>query len=72
MKQREGDDLQIIVRHVNELSEGLVSTVKQDLEQLELIKAQLVTPTNEIGERDFLIAGVERLMTKMSQRIEDK
>ncbi len=72
MRQREGDDLQIIVRHVNELSEGLVSTVKQDLEQLEQIKAQLMAPTNEIGERDFLIAGVERLMTKMSQRIESK
>jgi methyl-accepting chemotaxis protein len=69
MRQRQGDDLQIVVRHVNEMSEGLARTVAQDLESLEKIKSIIAAPTGDIGERDLLIAGIERLMDDMNQRI---
>ena len=72
MKQRSGDDLQIIVRHVNDMSEGLVTRVARDLEQLEKIKERILAPTGEIGERDLIVAGIERLIAKMTARIESK
>jgi hypothetical protein len=72
MKQRPGDDLQIIVRHVNEMSEGLVARVTCDLKQLEEIKDRILASTGELGERDLIVAGIERLIAKMAARIESK
>ena len=69
MKQRQGDDLQIIVRHVNEMSEGLVLTVQKDLEQLGKVKSKILNPTGEIGESDFLLSSIDRLMENMKLRI---
>jgi methyl-accepting chemotaxis protein len=69
MRQRPGDDLQMVVRHLNEMTDHLVQMTHQDLESLDKIKTGLIQFNGEIGERDFLLAAIDNLTKTLSQRI---
>ena len=69
MRQRQGDDLQMIVRHLNEMGEGLVKITNHDLESLEKIKSSITHFSGDVGERDFLIAAIETLSNDMRKRV---
>ena len=69
MRQRPHDDLQMLVRHLNEMSVSLVSSAKGDLDALERIRAGVTGYQGEAGERDFLLAAIDRLTDELNKRI---
>ena len=62
MRVRPGDELQLIVRNMNELSDALVQTATKDLELIE--KAFAGSPSNEVS------SALHELRERMRSRIE--
>jgi hypothetical protein len=69
MHQRPGDDLEMIVRHINELSENLVVVAKNDLETLAKIKSSVAKLSGDQNEKELLLATVDDLANSISERI---
>ncbi|MEI6399092.1 MAG: HAMP domain-containing protein [Pseudomonadota bacterium] len=69
MGQREGDELQMIVRHLNEMSDHLVLATRNDLDVLDKIKLTVSQFNGEAGERDFLLTAIENLCESLKKRI---
>ena len=70
MRQRPTDDLQMMVRHLNEMSESLVDAASKDLESISKIRTAVADFKGEIGERDFLLAALDRHAQEVGKRIE--
>lgn len=73
MRQRQGDELNMVVRHFNEMSDCLVNTVKNDLRELEKIKtdaAHIESNDPKVLEaRTKLLATISELEANFQQRI---
>jgi hypothetical protein len=59
----------MLVRHLNEMSVSLVASAKGDLDALERIRAGVTGYQGEAGERDFLLAAIDRLTDELNKRI---
>lgn len=66
---RAQDELQMIGRHLNELSEQLVQAGKDDLEKLEEIQSELVTLDIEPAKKSQITGQLEVLYTTIKNRI---
>jgi hypothetical protein len=69
MRLRDGDDLRMVVRHLNEMTDQLVNVTRQDLDTLDKIKTGILQFNGDIGERDFLLATIDNLSEKLNKRI---
>lgn len=69
MYQRSGDDLQMLVRHVNELSENLVIVANNDLEALARIKSEISQVNTEQARKDFILSNIDKLISDISHRV---
>jgi hypothetical protein len=72
MKLRRGDELQPIVRHLNEMSVGLITIAESDIRSLNEIKQSIFQYEGQTHEREFLIASLDRLVEEIKKRITDK
>jgi hypothetical protein len=80
LRQRQGDELQPLARHLNEMSDGLVAIAKSDIQSLEEIKrsvleSQLETQSESgqdaVRKFDPILASIDRLIGLIKLRIRE-
>lgn len=69
MQLRPDDELQMIVRHLNELSESMVITTNTDLAQLAVIKQAAENLDCDPAKRNLLLRSIDDLSNQLSSRI---
>lgn len=70
MQTRAGDDLQMIVRHLNELSENMVRATQADLNHLAIISEAIVAMECNPIQKSALMKSIDELSQRMSARID--
>jgi methyl-accepting chemotaxis protein len=70
VRHRKGDELQILARHLNEMSDSLVATATRDIERLEAIKSALIQSTGDQKALETIVMTVDQVINSVKARIQ--
>jgi methyl-accepting chemotaxis protein len=69
MNQRRHDELAMVIRHVNEMSEGLTKAVQDDLQVLVQIESLLKDAKKDPNKIESTLQAIENLQLRLQKRI---
>jgi methyl-accepting chemotaxis protein len=72
LRQRQGDELQTLVRHLNEMSDSLVNIAKSDIQALESIKGSLIESHEDASKLKPILASMDQLIGAIESRIHEQ
>jgi methyl-accepting chemotaxis protein len=72
LRQRQGDELQTLVRHLNEMSESLVVVAESDLQTLATIKQSMIESEANAYKLGSILISIDQLMDTIESRIRNQ